>query len=65
MTEIKESLKRIREASAALEKNINVPETNEQYIRDLHSALEEINSNLEQLKSGVEQYQNSPIRLRK
>jgi len=65
MTEIKESIKRIREASAVLEKNIDKPECDDHYIRTLHETLEEINSNLEQLKEGVEQYQNSPIRVRK
>ena len=65
MTEIKESLKRIREASAALEKNMNKPDGDDQYMQTLHDTLEEINSNLEQLKQGVEEYQNSPIRFRK
>ena len=65
MTEIKDSLKRIREASKALEKNINGAGSDTEHIESLRSTLAEINSNLEQLKLGVEQYQNSPIQIRK
>jgi len=65
MTEIKESLQRIREASLALKKNIDEPDSDTHSVAAIHRTLAEINTNVEQLKLGVEQYQNSPIRLRK
>lgn len=65
MTEIQDSLKKLREASQNLENSVGKTETDDEYVRSLKSALDEINTNMEKLRKGVEQYQNSPIQFRK
>lgn len=65
MTEIQDSIKKLREASQNLEKSVSQTDTDDEYVRSLKSALDEINSNMEKLRKGVEQYSNSPIQFRK
>lgn len=65
MTEIQDSLKKLRAAQESLEKSVNKTSSDDEYVQTLKSTLDEINSNMEKLKKGVEQYQNSPIRFRK
>lgn len=64
MTEIKDSIKKIQVASAALGKNIQQPLTNENNIRSLHNVLTEISENVEALKVGVSSVSDSPIRFK-
>jgi len=65
VTEIQDSLKKLRAAQESLEKSVNKTSSDDEYVQTLKSTLDEINSNMEKLKKGVEQYQNSPIRFRK
>lgn len=65
MMEIKDSIKKIRAASVALEQNMQEPQHTEQYIKSLHRVLTEINSNVEELKQGVVSELNSPLQLKR
>ena len=64
MTEIKESLQRLRQASIALEQQITSSEHDTKLVHTLHRTLTEINDNVESLRTELDRYTDSPIQLR-
>lgn len=65
MTDIKNSLEKIRAASKMLEQADYSGSYDEEKIQSLRDTLFEINEGVEQLKEGVSQSENSPIRVNK
>ena len=65
MTDIRNSIEKLRAASKLLE-NADYSDPNDQEkIQNLRDALSELNENMEELKMGVNQSTNSPIRFNK
>lgn len=65
MTEIKQSLEKIKAASKLIEQHEASDLMNEQNIRLLRDTLYEMHESVEQLKADVNEVQNSPIRFNK
>lgn len=65
MTDIKNSLEKIRAASKMLQENDFSADSDEEKIQNLRDTLSEINDGIEKLKEGVSQTENSPIRFNK
>lgn len=65
MTNIKNSLERIRAASKMLEQADYSGSYDEEKIQSLRDTLSELNDGVEQLKTDVNQSENSPIRFNK
>lgn len=65
MTNIKNSLEKIRAASKMLEQADYSGSYDEEKIQSLRDTLSELNDGVEQLKTDVNQSENSPIRFNK
>ena len=65
MTDIKNSLEKIRAASKMLQENDYSANSDEEKIQSLRDTLFEINQGIEKLKEGVSQADKSPIRFNK
>lgn len=65
MTEIKESLEKLKAASKLIEEHEALDLTNKQNVRSLRDRLFEMNQSVEQLKVEVNEVRDSPIRFSK
>ena len=65
MTEIKQSLEKIKAASKIIEQKGSSDLTNEQNVRSLRDTLFEMHETVEQLKVDVNEVSESPIRFNK
>lgn len=65
VTEIRNTLNKLRKASLNLEKHVPTEMGVEYNLEQLRSALTELHENMEALKQGVEQENDCPIQVKK
>lgn len=65
MTNIKNSLEKLRAASKLLEQTDCSDPYDQEKVQSLRDALNELNQNMEEFKSGINSASNSPIRFNK
>lgn len=65
MTNIKNSLEKLRAASKLLEQTDCSDPYDQEKVQSLRDALTELNQNMEEFKSGINNASNAPIRFNK
>lgn len=62
MSQIKESLDKLREATEALEHNISAQCVDSHSVENLHKTLSQVQDHVEFIKQSLTQHESSPIR---